>query len=290
MPTVAIIADSGCDLPADIVERFAIDIVPLVARFGTYELMDTPETRQEFWELYDISQPPQSSGPSVGAWSDAYQKALQRADEVITVTLTSKHSGTFNGASVAAADFDGRVHVFDSWSLSLGEGLLTARAARLAQAGQSAEAILSDLSAWRERLRVYIVLDTVEAVQRGGRLGPVISAIKRVSALFSIKPLLALKQGTINFDGAFRSRKKGMKRIVSTMNGQQIEAAAVAHTRAPELAERLADASAAASNYPRSSFIVAEAGPALAVHGGPGALGLAYIPAALDPEAESAEQ
>ena len=283
MSSIAIIADSGCDLPADIVERYHIGVVPLIARFGTYELLDTPENRQEFWNLYDISQPPQSSGPSVGAWSDAYEKALRSADEAIVLTITGKHSGTFNSASVAAADFDGRVHVFDSWSLSLGEGLLTAHAARLARSGRSAADILEDLVDWRERLRLYIVLDTVEAVQRGGRLGPVISAIKRVSTLFSIKPMLTLNQGTIHFDGAVRSRKKGMKRIISIMDGQRIEAAAVAHTRASELAGQLADAGAAASNYPRASFIVAEAGPALAVHGGPGALGLAYIQAAPEP-------
>ncbi len=275
--SIAIVADTGCDLPPAILARYHIGQVSLIARFGEYELIDMPETRNEFWDMYDISQPPQSSGPSIGAWTDAYEAALQRAEEVIVITVTGKHSSTFNGASVAAAPFAGRVHVFDSWSLSLGEGILALHAAQLAEAGHGVEDILAALTSWRERLRVFILLDTVEAIQRGGRAAPIMSTIKRVSSVFSIKPLLTIKEGSLFLDGIVRSRKRGIKRMVSSLDGRQIEVLAAAHTRNPEQAQQLADAIAAVADYPRADLMMVEAGPALAVHAGPGMLGMGFV-------------
>ena len=275
--SIAIIADTGCDLPPAVLARYQIDQVSLIARFGEYELIDTPETRSEFWDLYDISQPPQSSGPSIGAWTDAYEAALQRADEVIVVTVTGKHSSTFSGASLAAAPFAGRVHVFDSWSLSLGEGILALHAAQLAEAGHGVEDILAALTSWRERLRVFILLDTIEAIQRGGRAAPIMSAVKRVSSVFSIKALLTIKEGSLSLDSIVRSRKKGLKRMVSSLDGRQIEVLAAAHTRNPEQAQQLADVIASVADYPRADLMMVEAGPALAVHAGPGMLGMGFV-------------
>ncbi len=277
MPTIAIVADTGCDLPPAILARYDIGQVSLTARFGEYELLDTPESRNEFWDLYDISPPPQSAGPSIGDWADAFEIALQRADEVIAITITSKHSSTYNSAVIAAEQFDGRVHVFDSWSLSLAEGLLTLRAAKMAEEGHAADEILAALTSWRERLRVFILLDTIESLQRGGRAATIMSAIKRVSAMFSIRPILTINEGTISLDGVVRSRKKGFNRIVGNLDGHQIEALVTAHTRNPEGGERLADAAAEAAGYPRSEIVVVEAGPALAVHAGPGMIGMAFI-------------
>ncbi len=277
MPFTAIVADTGCDLPPAILARYDIGQVSLTARFGEYELIDTPESRDEFWDMYDISQPPQSAGPSVGAWADAYEMALQRAEEVIAITLTSKHSSTYSSAVIAAEQFEGRVHVFDSWSLSLAEGMLTLHAAQMAEQGYAADDILAVLISWRERLRVFILLDTIDSLRRGGRAATIMSAIKRVSGMFSIRPLLTVKEGMISLDGVVRSRKKGFNRIISNLDGRQVEALVTAHTRNPEEAERLADAAAEATGFPRSEIMVVEAGPALAVHAGPGVIGMAFI-------------
>jgi len=277
MPPIAIVADTGCDLPPAVLARYNIGQVSLTARFGEYELLDTPESRNEFWDLYDISQPPQSAGPSIGAWADAYDTALQDAEEVIAITLTSKHSSTYSSAVIAAEQFAGRVHVFDSWSLSLAEGMLTLHAAQMAEGGHSTDEILAELTSWRQRLRVFILLDTIDSLQRGGRAATIMAAIKRVSGLFSIRPLLTVKEGVISLDGVVRSRKKGFKRIISNLDGRQVEALVTAHTRNHEEAERLADTAAEVTGFPRSEIMVVEAGPALAVHAGPGVIGMAYV-------------
>lgn len=277
MTTLAIVADSGCDLPAEVLESRRISQVPLIARFGMDELLDTPATRAEFWQRYDISQPPQTSGPPVGAWAIAFEQALSRADQVIAITVTSKHSGTYNNAVVASADFGGRVHVFDSWSVSLGEGLLTLHAADLNDAGQPAATILASLASMRQRMRVYFALDTIDAVQRGGRLAPIIAAIKRMSSLLPIKPILRLDEGAIVFDGAARSMSRVAQSLLERAQNQQVVVAGVGHTRQYELAQETADALAAVTGLPRASILLAEAGPALGVHAGPGALGIGFV-------------
>lgn len=277
MPQIAIVADSGCDLPPELSAKYQIQQAPLVARFGEYELRDLPATRAEFWQRYDVSQPPQSSGPSVGEWAEVFTRALQTASEVIAITITSKHSGTYNAAVVAAQTFGDRVHVFDSWSLSLGEGLLTLKAAEMAMQGAAAQAILSALHDWRQRLRIIIYLDTVEAVQRGGRLAPLMALIKRMSAVLSIKPLLNMEEGVLGLAGTVRTLKKGIARAVAQIQEADVWAVAVAHTRAPAAANTLVVKVSAAIHCDPADILLAEAGPALAVHAGPGAFGLAYI-------------
>jgi DegV family protein with EDD domain len=150
-------------------------------------------------------------------------------------------------------------------------------AAQLAEAGHGVDEILAALTSWRERMRVFILLDTVDAIQRGGRVAPIMSAIKRVSTMFSIKPLLTIKEGTLSLEGVVRSRKKGFNRLVSSLDGHQFEVLAVAHTRNPEQAQRLAEVVAAVADYPRADLLVVEAGPALAVHAGPGVLGMGFV-------------
>ncbi|RME83220.1 MAG: DegV family protein [Caldilineae bacterium] len=282
MSTIALVADSGCDLPRELLDRYRIEIVPLITRFGTQELPDLPETRAQFWQRYNLDEPAQTSAPSVGAWAEAFAAALSRAEQVLAITITGKHSSTYNSACIAAREFAGRVHVFDSWSLSLGEGLLVLRAAQAIAEGLALDAILEELHALRARLRVIFFLDTLDAVQRGGRLAPVMTAIKRMSSLLSIKPILTIREGVIGLEGAVRSRNKGVRRILDELQGKSIEAVAVAHTRLPSMAERLADAASEITYIPRSRLLIAEAGPAFAVHAGPGAFGLAYVPVVSD--------
>jgi len=277
MTRVAVVADSGCDLPAGLVERYGIGLVSLIARFGDDELLDTPATRELFWARYEQGPPPQSAAPGAGAWAEAFEAALQRADEVIALTITSRHSATYNGAVLAAADFGGRVHVFDSWSVSLGEGLLVLHAARQAEAGAPAATILAELADLRARLWVGFVLESLEAVQRGGRLAPVIAAIKRMGSLLAIKPVLAIREGTIGLEGAARSMRRGIQSLIERVPPGRVFMAAVGHTRRPELAQAVADALATAAAFPRQDILIGEIGPALAVHAGPGAIGLGFI-------------
>jgi DegV family protein with EDD domain len=277
MTKIALITDSSNDLPPSILASHHIDVVPLMIHFGDEEFHDVYENRESFWKRLDQGELPRSAAPSVGAFYDAFAAALHDADEVIAITITSKHSSTYGSALLAAAEFEDKVHVFDSWAISLGVGLLVLRAARLIEQGAETSDILADLEAARSRLRITLYLDSLDAIQRGGRIALAMEAIKRMSSMFSIKIILSMTEGELGFAGAVRSAKKGMRHIVESIAEHQAEAVAVAHTRTPERAGRLADLAAATLDFPRGEILVAEAGPILGVHGGAGAFGVTFF-------------
>lgn len=274
MTKIALITDSSNDLPPEILARYNIGVVPLIIHLGSEELPGTGENREIFWERVAQGATPRTAAPSIGAFQEAFATALTRADEVIAVTLTGKHSSTYHIAQLAAAEFDGRVHVFDSWAISLGVGLQVLRAAQLAEQGASVSAILADLEERRNRFRISLYLDTLDAIQRGGRIALAMNAIKGMSSILSVKVILHMVQGELKFAGVVRSAKKGMRHIVNSFSGSEIEELGVAHTRVPARAQQLADMASETLDFPREDILVAEAGPILGVHGGSGAFGV----------------
>lgn len=277
MTRIALVADSGCDLPPEIIDRYHIHIVPLVILFEEDQQLDSYENRERFWQRVAAGEIPRSASPGPGAFEAAFRQALQEADEVIAMILTSKHSGTFNSARLAAQAFPGQVHVFDSWAISLGSGLLALHAAQLIEQGADAATILSSLTDARQRLRIYLYLHTLEAVQRGGRVALAMTVIKRMSAMLSVKVILTMQQGELKVAGVVRSPSKGMDFIVQQLQGKQAQSVAIAHTRWPQKAAQLAERVAAALSWPQDAILYNEAGPALGVHGGAGAFGVAFI-------------
>ncbi len=277
MTRIALITDSSNDLTPEMLQRHHIDVLPLMIHFGEEELPDAYENRELFWQRCAAGETPRSAAPAPGAFSDVFERALTRADEVIAITLTSKHSSTCNSALLAASEFGGRVHVFDSWAISLGVGLLVLRAAERIEQGADVATVLADLADARSRLRLHLYLDALDAIQRGGRIALAMGAIKRMSAVLSIKLILSMNEGELAFAGAVRSPKKGMRHIVEAISGKRAESVAVAHTRAPQFAEQLANRVAPVLDFRREAILVAEAGPILGVHGGERAFGVTFI-------------
>ncbi len=277
MTRIALVTDSSNDLSPDLLKRYHIRVVPLLIHFGKDEQPDTDENCERFWQRFADGEIPRSAAPSPAAFSDAFSQALEQADEVIAITITSKHSSTYNSALLAASEFHGRVHVFDSWAISLGVGLLVLRAAERIEQGAGVAAILADLKDARSRLRLLLYLDSLEAIQRGGRIALAMSAIKRMSSMLSIKITLSMNEGELTFAGAVRSPKNGMRHLIEIISGKRAESVAVAHTRAPQFAEQLADMVAPALDFPREAILVDEAGPILGVHGGARAFGVTFF-------------
>ena len=277
MTTITLLTDSASDLPPDLLARHHITVVPLLIHFGDETFRDLYEEREQFWARFAAGETPRTAAPAPAIFADAYEQALAHADQALMITLTSKHSSVFQHAWLAAQDFDGRVHVFDSWGISLAEGLLVLKAAELIESGESMEAILNHLTNARSRLRLMLYLDTLDAIQRSGRLAPVIHAAKHMSSMLSIHLILGMREGVLTWTGAVRSPKKGIQHIARAFAGRRAERVAVAHTRAPDQAHRLADAIAQALDFPREDILLAEAGPILAAHGGTRAFGVTFI-------------
>ncbi len=277
MARIALITDSSNDLPPDILAQHEIIVVPLLIHFGEEEFLDVYEERELFWRRFSQGETPRTASPSPAAFAEAYQRALARADEAIMITLTSKHSSTYQNAVMAAEAFAGRVHVFDSWAISLGEGLLVLHAASLIEQGADVQETLAQLADARARLRLILYLDSLDAVQRGGRIALAMNVVKRMSSMLSIRVLLEMQEGELVFGGAVRTPKKGLRHMLQRVQGKRAERLATAHTRAPEFALQLADLVAPALSFPREEVLVAEAGPVLGAHGGFRAFGVTFI-------------
>lgn len=278
---VRVVTDSSCDLPRDVLERFRIAVVPLIVRFGTEEHRDGDLSADEYWERAAGPAHPQTSQPPVGVFEEMFARLVERGRRVLCLTVTSRHSGTFSTAQVAAQSFAGAVEVFDSQSLSLGLGLQALAAARAAQAGQSLQEILALVEDLRSRAQLAILLDTLENLRRGGRADGFISVIDRMTRALNVKPIINLVEGQLRLVSAARSFEGGVRRLLNLAGRlSPLEHLAVVHTRRQKKAEEVAEVLAEQTGFAREHIWVRETGPVLATHGGPGVIGVLAIPAA----------
>ncbi len=276
---IRVVTDSGCDLPQRLVERFKIAVVPLIVRFGTEVYQDGELSVGEFWEKGAGPHHPQTSQPSAGAFEEVFERLVAQGKQVLCLTLTGKHSGTFNSACLAAQRFGEAVKVFDSLSLSLGLGIQTLAAAQAAQAGRSMQEVLALLKDMRARIRVLLVFDTLENLRRGGRADGFIAVADRMTRALNIKPVINIVDGQLRLLGAARSFQRGLRRILSLVERLgPLEHLAVVHTRRLETAQEMAGRLAERTGFPRERIWVEETGPALASHAGTGVIGVLAVP------------
>jgi DegV family protein with EDD domain len=279
MSSVRIVADSGCDLPASLVEQYAITIVPVFVRFGEEMISSDKLTNDEFWQRAQTSaQSPGTSSPAPGTFYKVFQKLVAAGHDVVCLTLPGKHSGTYNAAWLAAQDFGEKVRVIDTGSFSLGMGLQVLVAAKEAVAGKSAELIEKTIISAREKTSIIFVLDTLEWVRRGGRLDRIIPVVDKVARTLKVKPVLEMNNGEFKLVAIARSTKSALERLEYEVRERlPVAGLAAAYTRGCEAAAELADRIAALSGMHVAEVITVEAGPAFAAHAGPNAIGAAII-------------
>jgi len=277
--SIRIVADSCCDIPLSTAEELDITIVPVVVNFGTETYTDFELSRDEFWQKTEEVCHPQSSQPPVGAFVEAFRPLVEAGHEVVCVTVTGKMSGTYNSASTAAQQFDGRVTVMDSLALSWGIARQALAAQEAAESGRSVQEIAEILVDLQERSRMFLLFDTIEYLERGGRASRAMPAIKRVLGLLKIKPLLTLVDGELKLLGAVRSFQRGLARLQAEVIALgPLETLAVVHIRRHQLAQEFADRLSDQLGYPREKIVIVETGPGLSCHGGPGVMALFAIP------------
>ena len=274
----SVVTDSTADIPAEMAAENGIGVVPLSVTIGDEHFDDGDLTQAEFFARMNASpQLPTTSQPPLGAFVAAYERALEHAEEVISVHISEKLSGTVEGARQAAEQFAGRVHVFDSRNLSWGLGWQVMDAARSAREGLSVAAALDRLAIARERTKLIVGLDSLENLKRGGRIG-------RVGAFLG--SLLNLKVTfTVGADGAFvplaRSRgdKAAMRHTLEWVAEQMGDATrgrfAIGHALSLERAQWLRDR--IAEQFGAVELVVYEAGAVICTHTGTG-WGIAVLP------------
>jgi DegV family protein with EDD domain len=275
--TVAIITDSASDIPAALADELGIIVVPLHVRFGTTELMDRVELGSEkFWERCAAStELPQTAAPSPGAFEEAFRFAHSRgAQAAVCVTLSAKLSATGEAASQAARAVSGElsVQVVDSASVTMGEGLVAVEAAEAARAGGSLDDVVAAAVSARGRTRVFGLIDTLDNLKRGGRIGGAAAAL---GTLLSIKPVIEVRRGMVEQESRQRTRARSMRYLAAKVTAAApLERLAVLNTNASDFEELVEMLSGVPVTVP---LVVGEIGPVVATHAGPGAIGAAWL-------------
>ena len=202
--SVRIIVDSTVDVSE--IYKDQMRIVPLTVRFGDEEYKDRVELGAlEFYEkLVSSDLTPSTSQANISDFQAVLEEETKNADEIIIITLSSKLSGTFNSAMIAAEDYGDRVFVVDSLSVSIGAGILAEFAVELARAGLNARGIVKRLKVERENINVLAMFDTLEYLKRGGRIS---ATAAFAGSMLSLKPIVTIRDGEIVMLGKARGSK-----------------------------------------------------------------------------------
>lgn len=286
---VRVVTDSGAHLSPEARAQYKIGTVPLQVLFGTRTYRDEVDLSNEqfFYMLTHEKTHPTTSAPAPQDFINVWKPILDAGEEIVSITLPSGLSATYSSAVNAKSELEQErggplpITLVDGKWVSMAQGFQCLVGARVAQAGGSRQEVAKAMSAMDERLSLIFLLDTLEYLKRGGRIG---KAQAWLGTMFNVKPILEIAHARVEPLERVRSRKAGLARLLEHLQnppatngprkGDGPLHVAVLHARAPESAERL-------ENEIRARFHVAELvrgeiGPTIAVHSGPDALGLAF--------------
>ncbi len=278
--TVRIVTDSTCDLPAEVIARYGIHVVPLYIQVGQQSYLDGIDiSRAEFYERLPIYQEhPTTAVPSIERFRAAYNTlADEGATEILSIHISISLSAVVDMARVAAQETTSVVvNVMDSQQLSMGTGFLVETAAKMAEEGSSVTEIQAALLEQTSRSHVFAALDTVEFLRRSGRMSKYMAGL---ATFLQIKPILTMHNGIPGAEKV-RTRMRALRRLVKMLaDVSPLEKVAIVHTHA--LPERVAELrEMAASLLPKGPILTADITPVIGAHIGPGAVGFAVVSAA----------
>lgn len=215
MANITIITDSASDISQN--NNKGVTVLPMTITFGEENYEDgvslTPDSF--YMKLIESSALPKTSQVSPYAFGQTYENALKSADYVIVITLSSKLSGTYQSACIAADDYDGRVFVIDSENVTVGEQILIDYALSLIDKGIEVNTIVSQLNTMKKRIRLVALLDTLEYLKKGGRIS---SGAAFLGNVLSIKPVIAIVDGEVSFLGKARGSKQGNNFLIQQVD------------------------------------------------------------------------
>lgn len=274
---VKIVTDSTCDLPAEVIDRYGIGVVPAYVNIGTESYLDGVDlSRAEFYDNLTHYDPyPTTAAPAAGMFAEVYgQLTAEGADSIVSIHISENLSSIINSARMGVDLVESvPVTVYDSGQLSMGLGFQVLAAAEAADQGASAEEIVALLDQLRKRTHIFCLLDSLDAVRRGGRINWV---TMQVGNLLKIKPIVHAYEGDIQLVDRVRTRRKAMPKLIQHIDELgEIEQLALLNTNSPEL-EQLAEMLRPIT--PEGVIPVRGiACPAIGVHVGAGAIALGCI-------------
>ncbi len=276
---IALLTDSTCDIPQDLIESYDITVLPAYVIWGDEQFRDRVDlTPQAFYERLPTAEVyPSSSHPAPGEFLEAYQAAAERGvNAIVVLTVSSAMSGTYDAACQAAAQFDLPVHVVDSKGPSMSLGWQVLAAARARENGAGGKAMAAVARAVRSRMAQLVYMESIEYLHKGGRIG---NAARLLGTLLKVKPVVYIdhETGLVNVETAARTRTRGIEALYrgffKRLETDKPLHIAVLHGDVPEEAEALAER--IRQEYAPKELLINITGPVLGINTGPDALALA---------------
>jgi len=273
---IAIVVDSAADIPAALVERWKITVIPAFINFGPESYPDdgVAMPRSEFYRrLAEAKVMPTTSAMPLGLAVEAYIKALERAERLLVFAVASSLSSIYNTLALAAAQVaPERITVIDTKSASMGAGYQALAAAEALGRGATLEEAIAAADDVRPRIEIWAAAATLEYLRRGGRVSTVVAGI---GTLLQIKPIIALKDGVVTIPQRARTMNRAVETIREWVRGcAPLEGLTIVHADyrdgAASLLESLRDVAPAETWF-------ADVNTGIGVHFGPGALGAILV-------------
>lgn len=276
MTSVGVVIDSTADVPSTRLEELGIGMVPLVVNWDgqTYRDKVDLSTAEFYRRLRTSKSLPKTGAPSLAAFESMFREQLKQHDAVVSINLAARLSATYDVARRAAETVDPqRIAVIDSGSVSIGIGWLAELAVRLSREGLGLAEIAERVDETRSRVRILALLDTLQFLQRGGRIG---RAAALAGTLLSVKPILSVRDGEVAPIERVRTMNGALRRLVELVVAEgplerlgviDGDAAANAGVVEQQLRQR----------FPELTLDRGELGPVVGVHGGPGVVGLGLL-------------
>ena len=280
---VAIVTDSVACIPKERVEEYGIEVVPIQVVFGDKVYRDGVDiTPREFYAMLRKAEKlPTTASAIPGAVLEAYQKASQRSDSILCVTISSKLSGMFEAAQLAKEMAkeelpDVTIELLDSEIAAAAQGLIVLEAAKAAASGKSLSEVVETAKNVRQRVHLLIMLDTLYYLAKGGHV-PKVAAL--AGSIIKIKPLLTFKEGEAEPIANPRTNSKAIERILQLMEQWMVKGeplhVAVTHADVEDEAIKLRDR--IASQYDCADLFITEFTPVMGAHTGPGVIGICFF-------------
>jgi DegV family protein with EDD domain len=275
---IRIITDTMCDVPKDMADKYDIRIMPLTVHFGEESYKDGIDiTMMEFYKKLEASEnlPTTSQVPPI-KFLDAFKEELDKGNEVICINGSGQMSGTYNSAILAMNQLESdKIHVIDSEGVTMGAGLLSIKAARLAEQGISCVEIVNEVRESVKRMQYFYIVDTLKYLHKGGRISLSASVL---GSILNIKPIITIKNGKLELIDKSRGIKKALATTFNMIkdNGWTLENKVVGINHTNSL-ENLATLEAYLhKEYKVKEVIIGEVGSVVATRAGPGAVAIYF--------------
>jgi DegV family protein with EDD domain len=275
-----IITDGAADMPPAWEKEFDVQIVPINIQFGEKTFLQYKDIDNEgFYKLVDETKRiPKTAQPSPHQFVEFYEKVAKVGDTIISIHVTSKLSGTFDSAVAAAREVAGKFKIFpiDSFGGSAGIGFMCREARLMDRAGKSAEEIVRRIESIRERVGIFLTLDTLDYARMSGRVGTLQAAL---ASILNVKPLVVLKNGMLDMTEKVRTRRAALERTIEMARekySNQPLHIAVVQARDPQSGKSLLEM--VKDKFNVKDLIMTDLSISVAANLGPGTVGLVLYP------------